>query len=86
MINSNYAPLRDIRLNQHLSVLEVDASWSLNVKSNCAIALPIYGFLLSNIRPKSVPLLDIKLRNPSNLKFDLQGHSRSNVMAPRDSP
>ena len=34
----------------------------------------------SNMWPNSAPLQDIRLRNLSDLDFDLQGRSRSNVM------
>ena len=40
----------------------------------------------SNIWPNSAPLQDIRRRNLSDLKFDLQGDSRSNVMVSLDSP
>ncbi len=45
----------------------------------------MYAFLLmfnSNIWPNSAPLLDIRLRNLS----DIQGHSMSNVIVSLDSP
>ncbi len=49
LINSdiwpNSAPLRDIRL-RNLSDLDCDLSWSLKVKCDGAIRLPIYGFLI----------------------------------------
>ncbi len=57
MFNSNVGPntalLPDISL-QNTSDLEFDLSRSLKVKSNDAIGLPIYGFLLmfnGNIGP-----------------------------------
>ena len=60
---------------------------ALEVKSNVAIRLPIYDSLSmfnSNIGPTQAPLRDIRLRNLSDLDFDL---SRSNgLMVQLDSP
>ena len=52
---------------------------SLKVKLNCAIGLPIYGFLLmfnGNIGPTELhdEIQDIKIRETLNLTF--QGHSK----------
>ncbi len=47
---------------------------SLKVKCDSVIGLPIYGFLLMfnrNIWPNSTPLRDTRLRNLSDLAFDL---------------
>ncbi len=44
-LGANYAPLRDIGL-QNLGDLDFDLSRSLKVKSNGAVRLPIYDFLL----------------------------------------
>ncbi len=67
MFNSNigsiYALLGDIRL-RNLSDLDFDLSRSLKVKSNGAVRLLIYGFLLmfnSNIGPDLAPLRDMTL-------------------------
>ncbi len=79
MFNSNIwpssAPLRDIRL-QSLSDLDCELSRSLRVKCNSVIGLSIhvYAFLLmfnNNIWPSSAPLRDKRLRNLSNLEFDI---------------
>ena len=59
---------------QNFGDLEFDLSRSLKVKSDSAIGLLIYGFLLmcnSNIGPKGQIF---------------QGHSRSDLMVPLDSP
>ncbi len=44
-MDHNSAHSQDIRL-QNLSDLEFDLSWSLKVKGDGDIGLPIYGFLL----------------------------------------
>ncbi len=44
-LGPNYAPLQDIRL-QNMCDLEFDLSRSLKVKSNGAVGLPTYDFLL----------------------------------------
>ncbi len=44
-IGPNQAPLQDIRLPNPID-LEFDHSRTLKVKSNGAVGLPIYGFLL----------------------------------------
>ncbi len=41
---------------------------------------------ISNIWPNSAPVQDIRCRNLSDLDYDLQGHSRSNVMVSLGSP
>ena len=56
--------MRDIR-PQNLGDVEFDLSGSLKVKSNSAVDLPIYGFLLmvnSNMGPNSAHLRDIRLQ------------------------
>ncbi len=68
---------------------DFDLSRSLKVKCDSVIRLPIYAFILmfnSNIWPNSSPFQDKSLRNLSDLVFDFQGHSRSNVMASLDVP
>ncbi len=56
-----------IKMLWNVSDLEFHLSWSLKVKSNSAVGLPIYGFLLMfnyNIgAPLVAPLLDIRIRN-----------------------
>ncbi len=75
MVNSNIgpnsAPLRDIRL-WNLCDIDFDLSWSIKVKSDGVIGLPIYGFLLmvSNVGPNLAPLRDTRVWNPSDLNFD----------------
>ena len=57
-----------------MTLSEFDLSRSFKVRSNGAIRLPIYGFLLmfnGNIWPSLAPLCDIRLQNMSDLDLDL---------------
>ncbi len=57
-----------------MSGLEFDLTRSLKVKCDYVIGLSLYAFLLmfnSNIWPNSALLQDIRLRNLSDLEFDL---------------
>ncbi len=65
--------------------LNFDLSRSLNVKCDGGIGLTICGFLLmfkSIIWPNSAAIRDIRLQDLSDLDFDFQGDTRSNVMVP----
>ncbi len=72
---------------QYSTDLDLGRSMITKVKSDAAIGLPIYGFLLmfnSNLWPNTVPLRDIRHRNRSDLNWTFQVDSRSNVMVPLD--
>ncbi len=92
-IGPNYTHLRDIGL-QNLGDLEFDLSRnpkvkcglsrSLKVKCNGAIGLLVYGFLFmfnSNYDP-----YEIRLQNLGDRDLTFQGHSRSSVTLPLNSP
>ncbi len=69
--------------------LTFDFTRSLKVKCHGVIGLTIYDLLLifnSNIGPNYGPLRDVRLRNISDLEFDLHCHSSSNDMVSVDSP
>ncbi len=65
--------LQDKRL-RNLSDPDFGLSRSLKVLCDDVIGLSLYDFLLtfnSNLWPNSAPLQDIRLRNVSDLEFDL---------------
>ncbi len=78
----NSAPVQDIRL-LNVGDLVCDLSKSLKVKSNGAVELPIYGFLLMFNGKLWLPSWDIRLQNLNDLDCDL---SRPNVKVSLESP
>ena len=90
------APLGNIFTTYHSSTTQYvndldlsDLSMLLNVKSNGTIERPIFGLRLmfnSNIWPNLSLLRDIRLRNFSDLTFDLSMSLKVNLSVPLDSP